>query len=154
MQIWRRVLVIAGISVLSATAVRGASPEDGKASFERREDTMKRMGRPLYLGIGRVVKGTAAYGPDTVTAAKTVGELASALDRSLFPPGSDVADSRIKPEIFAAMDQVDQLIAAVQAATTQLVPAVRTGDKAAIASAYNAVADACNACHSKFRKEQ
>ena len=52
------------------------------------------------------------------------------------------------------MDQVDQLIAAVQAATTQLVPAVRTGDKAAIASAYNAVADACNACHSKFRKEQ
>ena len=115
---------------------------------------MKRMGRPLYLGIGRVVKGSAAYGPDTVTAAKPVGEIASALDRSLFPPGSDVAESRIKPEIFAAMDQVDQLIAAVQAATAQLVPAVTSGDKAAIASAYNAVADACNACHSKFRKEQ
>ena len=56
MQRWRRILVIAGISVLSATAVRGASPEDGKAAFERREDTMKRMGRPFYLGIGRVVK--------------------------------------------------------------------------------------------------
>ena len=154
MQRWLGVLVAAGISAFSITAVFGTSPEDGKAAFERREETMKRMGRPLYLGIGRVVKGTAAYGPDTVTAAKTVGELASALDRSLFPPGSDVADSRIKPEIFAAMDQVDQLIAAVQAATTQLVPAVRTGDKAAIASAYNAVADACNACHAKFRKEQ
>ena len=25
---------------------------------------MKHMGRPLYLGIGRVVKGTAAYGAD------------------------------------------------------------------------------------------
>jgi len=154
MQRWLCVIVAAGISAFSITAVFGTSPEDGKAAFERREETMKRMGRPLYLGIGRVVKGTAAYGPDTVTAAKTVSELASALDRSLFPPGSDVADSRIKPEIFAAMDQVDQLIAAVQAATTQLVPAVRTGDKAAIASAYNAVADACNACHAKFRKEQ
>ena len=150
MQRWLGVLVAAGISTLSVATVFGTSPEDGKAAFERREETMKRMGRPL----GRVVKGTAAYGPDTVTAAKNVGELASALDRSLFPPGSDVAESRIKPEIFAAMDQVDQLIAAVQAATAQLVPAVRTGDKAAIASAYNAIADACNACHSKFRKEQ
>jgi cytochrome c556 len=151
---WQRVLVIAGISALSATAVLGESPEDGKAAFERREDTMKRMGRPLYLGIGRVVKGTVAYGADTVTAAETVASLARTLDRSLFPPGSDVAESRIKPEIFAAADRVDRLIAAVQSATAQLVPPVKTGDKAAIAAAYNAVADACNACHAEFRKEQ
>jgi hypothetical protein len=51
--------VIAGISALSTTAVPGASLKDGKAAFERPEDTMKHMGRPLYLGIGRVVKGTA-----------------------------------------------------------------------------------------------
>ena len=87
MQRWLGVLVAAGISTLSVATVFGTSPEDGKAAFERREETMKRMGRPLYLGIGRVVKGSAAYGPDTVTAAKTVGEIASALDRSLFPPG-------------------------------------------------------------------
>jgi cytochrome c556 len=154
MQRWRRVLVIAGISVLAATAVHGASPEDGKAAFERREDTMKQMGRPLYLGIGRVVKGTVAFGPETVTAAQTVAALASTLDRRLFPPGSDVAESRIKPEIFAAMDHVDQLIAAVQNAAVQLVPAVKTGDRAAITTAYTAVADACNACHAEFRKEQ
>jgi hypothetical protein len=64
----------------------GASLEDGKTVFARREDTMKHMGRPLFLGIGRVVKGTAAYGPDTVTAAETVASLAGALDRSLFLP--------------------------------------------------------------------
>jgi cytochrome c556 len=151
---WQRVLVIAGISALSATAVLGESPEDGKAAFERREDTMKRMGRPFYLGIGRVVKGTAAYGPETVVAAETVAALASTLDRTLFPPGSDVAESRIKPEIFTAADRVDQLIAEVQSATARLVPAVRTGDKVAIAATYNTVADACNACHAKFRKEE
>jgi hypothetical protein len=44
------------------------------------------MGRPLYLGIGRVVKGTAAYGPDTVTAAETVAALAATLDRTLSRP--------------------------------------------------------------------
>jgi cytochrome c556 len=101
-----------------------------------------------------VVKGTAAYGPDTVTAAETVASLASTLDRSLFPSGSDVDGSKIKPAIFAAGDHIDQLIAAVQTATAQLVPAVKTGDKAAIAAAYTAAANACNACHTEFRKEE
>ena len=156
MQGWCRVLiVVAAIGSLSITAaVLGESSADGKAVFARREDTMKRMGRPLYLGIGRVVKGTTPYGPDTVTAAETVASLASTLDRTLFAPGSNVADSKIKPAIFAAGDQVDQLIAAVQTATSRLVPAVKSGDKATIAAAYTAAADACNACHTKFREEE
>jgi cytochrome c556 len=139
---------------LLAAATQAAPPEDGKAAFERREDTMKHMGRPFYLGIGRVVKGTTAYGPDTVTGAETVATLGSTLDKTLFPPGSDVAESKIKPEIFAANDHVDQLIAAVKTATKHLVPAVKTGDKAAMSAAYTAVYDACNACHKEFRREE
>ena len=139
---------------LLAAATQAAPPEDGKAAFERREDTMKHMGRPFYLGIGRVVKGTSAYGPDTVTAAETVATLASTLDKTLFPPGSDVAESKIKPEIFATNDHVDQLIAAVNTATKHLVPAMKTGDKAAMSAAYTAVYDACNACHREFRREE
>jgi len=153
MRRWARVLA-AGAGALLAAASQAAPPEDGKAAFERREDTMKHMGRPFYLGIGRVVKGTTAYGPDTVTAAETVATLASTLNRTLFPPGSDVAESKIKPEIFAANDHVDQLIAAVKTATKQLVPAVKTGDKAAISAAYTAVYNACNACHTQFRQEE
>jgi cytochrome c556 len=42
----------------------------------------------------------------------------------------------------------------VQAATAKLVPAVKTGDKAAITVAYTAVNNACNACHTKFRKDE
>jgi cytochrome c556 len=103
MRKWGRVLpVVAGISVVLMIAAHGASLDDGKAVFERREDTMKHMGRPLYIGIGRVVKGTAAYGPDMVTAAETVASLASTLDRTLFLPGSDAAESKIKPAIFDA----------------------------------------------------
>jgi len=146
--------VAAAISALLMTAVYGASLEDGKAVFERREDTMKHMGRPLYLGIGRVVKATAAYGPDKVTAAETVASLASTLDRNLFLPGSDVAESKIKPAIFGAGDHVDQLIVGVQTATAQLIPAVKSGNSAAIAAAYTAAANACNACHTEFRKEE
>ncbi|MBV9249284.1 MAG: cytochrome c, partial [Acetobacteraceae bacterium] len=104
-------------------AAHGVSLEDGEAVFARREDTMKHMGRPLFLGIG--VKGTAAYGPDTVTAAEAVASLASTLDRSLFFPGSDVAESKIKPAIFNAGDHVDQLIAAVQTAGCRRDPGKR-----------------------------
>jgi len=42
----------------------------------------------------------------------------------------------------------------VQEAAGQLVPAVKTGDNAAISTAYTAVANACNACHMEFRKEE
>src|ERR1700719_5239327 len=153
MRRWARVMAV-GAGALLAAATQAAPSEDGKAAFERREDTMKHMGRPFYIGIGRVVKGTAAYSPDTVTAAETVASLASTLNRTLFPPGSDVAESKIKPAIFGAGDHVDQLIVGVQTATAQLVPAVKSGDKAAIAVAYAAAANACHACHTEFRKEE
>src|SRR6202045_4002704 len=92
MRRWARFLCAAsGAAALQTVVAYAASPEDGQAAFQRREDTMKRMGRPFYLGIGRVVKGTTAYGPDTVTAAETVATLASTLDKTLFPPGSAVA---------------------------------------------------------------
>src|SRR5690348_1938373 len=78
MRKWAQALA-AGAGALLAAVSQAAPPEDGKAAFERREDKMKHMGRPFYLGIGRVVKGTAAYGPDTVTAAETVAALASTL---------------------------------------------------------------------------
>ena len=129
----------AGVTVLLTVVLYAASPEDGHAAFQRREDTMKRMGRSFFLGIGRVVKGTAAYGPDTVTAAVTVASLASTLDRTLVPPGSDVVESKIKLEIFFANDHVDQLIAAVKAATARLVPVVESGDTATITAACTAV---------------
>src|SRR6516162_1290440 len=118
MQAGRYVLVvIAVIGLVSATAALPAeTADDGTAVFARRQDTMKRMGRPLYLGIGRVVKGKAPYGPDTVTAAETVAALASTLDPNLFARGSNVAESRMKPKIFADGARVEQLIAAVQSA--------------------------------------
>src|SRR5260370_24945620 len=118
----------------------GASLGDGQALFERREAPMKHMGRPLFLGVGRVVKGTAAYGPDTVTAAETVASLASTLDKTLFLPGSDVTESKIKPAIFDAGNHVDQLIAAVQSATAKLVPGVKSVDRASTAGAHTATA--------------
>jgi cytochrome c556 len=145
--------MVAASTMLLAGAVYADPLEDGKAVFAKRQDTMRRMGRALYLGVGRVVKGTAELSPDTVAAADTVVGLAQTLT-SLFPAGSDVADSRIKPEIFAAQDRVPQLVAGVEDAAQKLSAAVKSGDKSAIAAAYAVTNNACNACHNQFRKAE
>ena len=145
--------LVAGATVILAAAVYAAAPEDGQAAFAKREDTMHRMGRALYLGVGRVVKGKADLGPDTAKAADTVVSLSHTLT-PLFPVGSDVADSKMKPEIFAAQDRIPQLVAGVEDAAQKLSAAVKSGDKSAIAAAYAVTNDACNACHNQFRKAE
>jgi cytochrome c556 len=147
----RHLLTAIGMAMLLTTVAQAAGPDDGKAAFALREDTMKRMGRALYGPIGRVARGKAEPGPDTVTAAETVISLAGTL-ANLFPAGSDVGESRIKPEIFSAKPRVDVLVQGVQAAAERLVPAAKSGDKAMITGAYQTVNDACEACHRDFRK--
>jgi cytochrome c556 len=142
-------VALAAIFLLAGSALA----EDGRAAFEHRRDTMKAMGRALYLGVGRVAKGRAEFGPDTVAAAETLAKLAATIG-TLFPPGSDVPDSNMKPAILAAPDKVTQLAAAVQAAMPGFVAEVRSGDKARIAAAAAAMNQACDACHSEFRKEE
>jgi cytochrome c556 len=85
-----------GLAVFATAGAQAAGPDDGKAAFEHRVDTMKRMGHALYVTIGRVARGKAALGPDTVDAAQTIVSLSATIP-SLFPAGSDVGDSRVKP---------------------------------------------------------
>jgi cytochrome c556 len=126
-------------------------PGDGQAAFALREETRKRMGRALYTETGRVVRGKAGSSPDTFAAAETIAVTAGTLG-DVFPPGSDVPGSRIKPQIFSAQAKVDELVRGVQQATSGVVPALKSGDKTVLAAAYKAVNDACEACHQEFRK--
>src|SRR5258707_10587817 len=105
----RHLLTAIGMAMLLTTVAQAAGPEDGKAAFSLREDTMKRMGRALYGTLSRVARGKAEPGPDAVAAAEGVAALAGSL-ATLFPPGSDVGESRIKPEIFTAKLRVDTLV--------------------------------------------
>jgi cytochrome c556 len=148
----RLVAAICGLIVLLLLSA-AAHADDGRAAFEHRRDTMKAMGRALYLGVGRVAKGRAEFGPDTVAAADTLAKLAATIG-TLFPPGSDVPDSNMKPAILAASDRVAQLAASVQSAMPDFVAEVRSGDRARIAVAAVAMNKTCDACHNDFRKEE
>jgi len=126
---------------------------DGQAVFEKREALMKQLGKPFYLTIGRAAKGSQPLGPDTVTAAETVATLVKDLQPDLFAAGSNVGGSKIKPEIFAAPEQVAQLSEAARRAAVALLPAVQSGDQAALNKAFATAAQACAACHKSYRIE-
>ena len=138
---------------LLGSVAGSAADDDGHAAFAHRADTMKRMGRALYTTIGRVVRGKAELDQQAIDAAGTIADLAPTIG-SLFPPGSNVGDSRIKPEIFDAAPRVSQLVSGVQAAAAGLVAAAKGGDKNALAAAYKAQDEACEACHRDFRKPE
>jgi len=146
---WNLSIAVAALALVVATA----QALDGQAVYEKRADTMKQLGKPFYLTLGRAVKNSQPIGPDIVAAAETVAELAKTLQPDLFAPGSDVGGSKIKPEIFKQPERVAALIDAVHAAVAQLVPAARSGDKAALGAAFGAAAQACAACHKAFRTE-
>jgi cytochrome c556 len=136
-------------AVLLASSVLA---QDGKAAFEKRRDMMKELGRVFYVGVGRVVKGRAEYGPDTVVAAETVARLVPTIS-SLFPPGSNVEGSKMKSAIIDAPDKVTELVAALQAITPGFVSDVKSGDKTRMASSYAAMSKACDACHDDYRAD-
>ncbi len=140
-----------GAALLTSVAVAAITPQ-GHAAFEKRRDTMREMGRNLYRGIGRVVRGQDQYGPDTVVAAQNVARLAPTI-AALFSAGSDDPESNMKSELLLADPaKVAGLVAGVQAAAATLVPAVQSGDKAAIAAAFRKTNAACDACHNEYRK--
>jgi cytochrome c556 len=144
-------LAIIALAIAVASTARTADPRDAKAVFTLREEAMKRMGRALYGTIGRVVRGKAELGPDTIAAVETIMVTVGNLS-SVFAPGSDIPESRIKAQIFTAKPQVDELVREVQLATDRLLSVIKSGDKAALASAYAAVDAACEACHREYRK--
>lgn len=145
-------LTAAGLGALLMTAAVAASSADDQAAYEKRDATMKILGRNVYGGVGRVVQGKIKYSPDTVTAAETADKTVAALP-GLFPPGSDVPKSKMNPKLAADQAEVQALSTKVQQAVAALVPAVQSGDMAKMAAAYKLVDDSCDACHSKYRND-
>ena len=149
MRRWRGLVLALGLTVGAA-----AQAADGEAVFAQRLDTMKALGKPFYLGLGRVAKGSTPLGPDTVTAADTVASLAAKIEPGLFAPGSIVGASHMKPAIFDDPARVAALTEQVRAAVAKLPAAAKSGDQAVLAAAYAAANQACVACHKDFRIDE
>ncbi|MCF8468000.1 MAG: cytochrome c, partial [Sneathiella sp.] len=124
-------LLIGGFFVVGITNAHSEST--GNADADHRIGEMKKMGMNLGA-IAKVAKGEMAFSDALNANAKVVAEVASNLAK-LFPEGSglpEVATSRAKPDIWEAQykDAFQKDIENLQAASTQLVAAVQSGDQA------------------------
>lgn len=113
-----------------------------KAGFE---DYKKAMGE-IKDAVGK--GDLAAIGPVT----DRIDAFAAKIP-SLFPPGSDKGKTAAKEVIWANFPDFTAKAQGLQASAQALKVAAASGDKAATAKAFGAMADSCKACHQRYRSE-
>jgi len=141
-------MLAGGLIFVGIASAHSASTGNAEADFRIVE--MKKLGMNMGA-IAKVVKGEASYGPSLNDNAKGIAEIAANMAK-LFPEGSGVEEARSKPEIWVDKDAFQKDIENFQAASTQLVVAVQSGDQAMMGAALKQTGGTCGACHKQFRK--
>lgn len=145
-------------STLTA-AILFAFPFSAQAQFAKTEDAVKyRQSALTVMGthfsrIGAVVKGERPYDKAAVEADAAIVEVMSKLPWPAFTPGSDLANSKAKPEIWKEQDKFKAASEKMQSEVGKLSSAAKSGDLNAIKTAFGAAGQSCKACHDDFRKK-
>ncbi|MCC3306264.1 c-type cytochrome [Sneathiella sp. HT1-7] len=126
------------------------SESTGNKEADFRIAEMKKLGMNMGA-IAKVAKGEVAYSDSLNDNAEEIAGIAANMPK-FFPEGSGVEASRAKPEIWTQPDEFQKDIEDFQAAATQLVVAVKSGDQAMIGAALKETGGTCGGCHKQFRK--
>ena len=134
---------------LGASAQSFAKPEDAikyrKASFVV---TAAHFGR-----IGAMVQGKAPFDAKAAAeSAEVVAEM-SKLPWAGFVEGSDMGETKAKPEIWKQPAKFKEAGEKLQQEAAKLVTAAKGGKEADVKTAFSAVAGACKGCHDDFRNK-
>jgi cytochrome c556 len=144
---------------LAALAAALATSLPAAAQFAKPEDAVKYRKAAFtvmaaHFGrIGAMVNGRT---PFDAAAAQSNAEIATTLSKlpfTAFGPGTDVGDTRAKPNVWsdnakftAAANKMVEELAKLNAAT-------KSGNLEQIKAAFGPAGGACKACHDDFRKE-
>lgn len=146
------------LATLALTALI-AVPFSAQAQFAKPEDAVKyRQSAFSVMGthmgrVGAVVKGEKPYDKAAVEADVAVIEMMSKLPWSAFPQGSDLPNSKAKPEVWKEQDKFKAASDKTQAEVAKLSSAAKSGDLNAIKAAFGAVGQSCKSCHDNFRNK-
>lgn len=105
--------------------------------------------RPIVM----VIKGEVSYTGHIAAHARAAHAVSLMLD-DVFPDGTDVGDTRARPEIWQDKAQFAAAVKALQTATGELVSVAESGDLAAVGAQLKKVGQACGGCHKPFRKKK
>lgn len=140
----------ASLAVVSLSAqAQFAKVED---AVEYRQAALSVMGTHFHR-IADVVKGVKPYDRAATENDAVIVEMMSRLPWTAFPPDSIIGDSKAKPEIWKEQDKFKADSDKLQAETQKLLAAAKSGDLAAIKTAFGDTGKACKACHEEFKKK-
>jgi len=127
------------------------------AQFAKPEDAIKYRKNALFVmqqhfaRVGAMVAGKAPFDAKAAAENAAVAEYMSKLPWAGFGPGTDVGDTKAKPEIWKERARFDDLAQKAQTELGKLAAAAKTGNLDAIKPAFQAAGNSCKACHDDFR---
>lgn len=145
------------ISALLLAGVAASFALPAAAQFAKPEDAIKYRKNALFVmqqNFGRVAGMAAGKIPfDAKVAADSaaVAEFVGKLPWAGFGPGTDMGDTKAKPEIWANKAKFDDIAKKLDTELVKLSAAAKTGNLDNIKVAVNAVGGTCKSCHDDFR---
>jgi cytochrome c556 len=143
---------------LLTAAVMLAWQAPAQAQFARLNDAVKyRQAAFQLMGthaqrLGAMAKGEVPFDKTSAESNALMVELLSRQVALAFPPGSDMAPSKAKPEVWQDMAPFKSHSDQLQTTSGKLTTAARSGDANAFKTAFNAMAQTCKACHEGYRQ--
>ncbi len=142
-------LAIAGIVTALPAAAQFAKPED---AVKYRKAALTVMA--AHFGrVGAMVQGRVPFDAAAAQSNLEIATMMSKLPFAAFGPGTDVGDTRAKPNIWTDNAKFVAAATKMQDAMAALNTAAKSGNLDQIKAAFGPVGQACKACHDDFRKE-
>lgn len=142
-------LAVAGIVTALPAAAQFAKPEDAvkyrKAAFTV---MATHFGR-----VGAMVQGRVPFDATAAQSNIEIATMMSKLPYTAFGPGTDVGDTRAKPNVWSDNAKFVAAATKMQDEMAKLNAATKSGNLDQIKAAFGPVGQACKACHDDFRKE-
>ncbi|QHE78082.1 c-type cytochrome [Hydrogenophaga sp. PBL-H3] len=141
-----------------AVAITGLSAP-AFAQFQKPEDAIKYRKATFtvmasHFGrLGAMASGRAPFDAKVAAESAAIVETMSKLPWEGFGPGTDKGDTRALPAIWTEQAKFKESAGKLQAETTKLSAAAKTGNLDAVKTAFGAAGQTCKACHDAFRKE-
>ena len=127
------------------------------AQFAKAEDAIKYRKNALfvmqqhYARLGAMVTGKRPYDGQQAQEDVAIAEYLSALPWAAFGEGTDLGDTKAKPQLWQEQAQFKQLAGKMQDEMKKLKAAVNAGDLEKIKLAFKATSGTCKSCHDDYR---
>jgi cytochrome c556 len=128
------------------------------AQFQKPEDAVKyRKAVMTVMGnhagrLGAMANGRVPFDAKAAADSAALLESLSKLPWEAFVAGTDKGETRAKPEIWTEQAKFKEGADKLQAETTKLSAAAKTGNLDSVKTAFGSVGQTCKACHDAYQK--